>query len=535
MAEEGKHVAFYSVDRPCEGTFDKSKLALKDVDNVTYHFSKKILLLKDTEITRLVTSEAKDPDYYYSGVQRTYSFGIELKHRQEWRPSGYGLGDIISSISLLPNEELTLEVKTWETSKTQQDSDETLESKNISDVKVETSDAREVLDDYQKKTHHEVDVHASANWGWGSASANYGFSSDVATQHKTLTKQAQDIARKSVNEIASKRSIKIAVSREAGSEEKTTRKIKNINQCRTLNINYYQVVKEYTVELFVDGVNLLLFGPWVYKETWEQYVQAGWNLEGIMIEALAEQALDTNGAYFQAQVLPHVVPRPDAVRFTNEEQARAIYAYEVVPGFVGAKPEGMKQLLAYLFGYLSPASPPPHMARLDIVKESDFLKSRGKGLDTVKPRTEAMLVPLVSFLSTVPLEQFAEKITSVADRIVHDFVDVVQDVGERQDSWTFVIPSNGIFAETTLGLCSGCEDYYEVQRQFDLELKQLEIRKMELENERLRLRNERLAKDGTDHAFSLNGLTKDTTVNITLDTREEEGQSTGLSTSTTKS
>ena len=37
----------------------------------------------------------------------------------------------------------------------------------------------------------------------------------------------------------SKRSIKISISRETGSEEKTTRKIKNINQCRTLNVNYY--------------------------------------------------------------------------------------------------------------------------------------------------------------------------------------------------------------------------------------------------------------------------------------------------------
>ena len=49
--------------------------------------------------------------------------------------AGYGLGELIYTVSLVPDEELTLELKTWETSKTQQDREETIDQKNVSDIK----------------------------------------------------------------------------------------------------------------------------------------------------------------------------------------------------------------------------------------------------------------------------------------------------------------------------------------------------------------------------------------------------------------
>lgn len=518
MANHNKttEIDLFKVDRPCQGDFDKTALALKEVDTTTKHYSKKVLILKDAEVTRLVKSEPGDPDYYYSGVTRTYSIGVELGYRQEWKPTGYGLGELINSISLLPNEELTLEVKTWETSKTQQDRDEKLESKNISDVKAEKSDVREILDDYQEKTRHQFDVHASANWGWGSASANYGFSNDVQTQHKTLSKNAQDIVRKSVNEISSQRTIKMSISRETGSEEKTTRKLKNINQCRTLNVNYYQVLREYEVNIYLDGINMLLFGPWVYKETWDNYVKWKWDLEGIMIQALKEQSLDTNGNYFQAKVLPHILPRPDAIQITNEEKPRAIYAYEIIPGFVNGNPKGLRELLDFLFSYLSPSSPPSHMKPLEVVKEFEFLQTRERSAEQVAPNLKtAMLIPIVHYLAEVSVNEIPEKIKTVNEKIVDDFLTVIQDIGEKQKTWKETIPTHGIYAETMLGLCSGCEDYYEVQRQFDLETKKLEIEKLKEETEKLKILNQQLqqapvgsnivVKDAPDNStFQLN-------------------------------
>jgi hypothetical protein len=60
---------------------------------------------------------------------------VMLKYRQDWRRRGYGIGDLLFTTSLMPDEELVLEVKTWETSKTQQDVEDTTDYRNISDIK----------------------------------------------------------------------------------------------------------------------------------------------------------------------------------------------------------------------------------------------------------------------------------------------------------------------------------------------------------------------------------------------------------------
>lgn len=519
--ESGKDelsIGVFEVERPCTGGFDESKLALKEVDNSTKHYSKKQILLKDAEIIRVVRSEVGDPDYALSDVTRKYFLGLELGYCQQWKPSGYGLGELISSISLLPNEDLTLEVKTWETSKTQQDKNEQLDSKNISDVKVEKSDVREILDDYQEKTKHKFDAHASATWGWGSASANYGFSNDVQQQHKTLSKVAKDIARKSVNEISSKRSIKMSVSREKGAQDKTTRKIKNINQCRTLNVNHYQVLREYKVSMSLDSTKMLLFGPWVYKDTWDNYKKWGWNLESILMEALEKQPLDSNGTYFQSQVAPHVIPRPEAVRITNEGRPRAIFAYEIIPAV-------MRGLLDYLFSYLCPNSPPPHMGTLEILKQKDYIQKKQEALDSFALDESVMFVPLVHFLSDVASEKIEEQLDSVAERIVTDYSTVADDVGNVLTEWYETIPTHGIYAETLLGLCSGCEDYFEVQRQFDLETKQLQVELLRLKAERLGLENSLLEQGKSLSTISITDPTDKTKININVTADSDDGTS----------
>ena len=519
---EEKKVEPFFIERPCQAKFDKTQLALKDVDRTTRHYSKKILVLKDFEITRIVTAPPGDPDFVYSGVKRTYFFGLELRHRQEWDPTGYGLGELINTISLLPNEELTLEVKTWETSKTQQDEEKSLESKNISDVKVEKSDVKEILDDYQEKTKHQVDVEASANWGWGSASAKYGFSNEVATQHKTLSKRAQDVVQKAVNEVSSKRAIKIGISRESGSEEKTTRKIKNINQCRTLNINFYQILREYTVKLYIDNVNLLLFGPWDYKETWDNYIKAGWDLEGIMLQQLKEQALDFDGESFIANVSPYVIPRPDAVMITNEKKPRAIYAYEVIPGFMNGDPKDLKKLLNYLSKYDSPNSPPAHMGKMEIIKEQEFLDLKEKGETLTMPSKGVMYIPIVHFLSGIPRNEFLKEITKVNNTIVRDYVKTLEEIGKVQTSWTVTIPTHGIHAESSLGLCSGCEDYFEIQRQLDLELKRVEIEKLRLEVEKLAILNQKTQQSTTGNMVTIKNPPENSSIQLNVDVTSGE-------------
>lgn len=529
-------IEIFETNRPCEGTFDKSSLALKEVDNSINNYSNKIILLSNADIIRIVTPGGPaDIDAGQSKVERKYSFGLELSYRQEWKPSGYGLGEIIQSITLLPNEELSLEVKTWETSKTQQEDNIQLDSKNISDIQNHNSDAREVLDDYQEKTKHTLDTKASANWGWGSCDVSYGFSKDVQNQHKTLTKQMEDVTTKSINEISSKKSIKMAVSREIGSEEKTTRKIKNINQCRTLTANFYQVLKEYEVNTYVDDVKLILFGMDDMVENWERYVNAKWDLEGIIMQSLREYSLDDDNAQFELKVAPNVFPRVDlvcenpkwkytwgAVGASGKEAISVVrYAFEVMPGFENGFPKGLKELLDYLYSFVSTSSPPEYMKDLKIINENELQKNRNYLTELLNQNT-VMLIPESHFLANVPPDSFPKVIAKTEDNIIKEFLLTRETIGKLQISSKHSIPSHGIYAETMLGVCSGCEDYFEVQRQFDLEKKKLEIEKLKLELDKLKIENEALNKGRPN--LLINNSTDDTSLNLNISSSEKPFQ-----------
>jgi len=74
------------------------------------------------------------------------------------------------------------------------------------------------------------------------------------------------------------------------------------------------------------------------------------------------------------------------------------------------------------------------------------------------------------------------------DKIVGQLADV-RRAENPLSSWKATVPTQGVYADLSLGVCSGAEDYYEIQRQLELEQKKAEIKRMKLENERLRLDN----------------------------------------------
>jgi hypothetical protein len=91
------------------------------------------------------------------------------------------------------------------------------------------------------------------------------------------------------------------------------------------------------------------------------------------------------------------------------------------------------------------------------------------------------------------MEQFTKEL--IADTVRTKIIDRLkalrdpEKIGKPFDNWKVTMPTHGVYADVALGICSGAEDYYEVQRQFDLEIKKLEIEKLKLEAEKLRLKN----------------------------------------------
>ena len=186
---------------------------------------------------------------------------LMLKYRQDVQPAAYGLGELIFSTSLLPNEELTLELKTWETSRTQLDKDDQTEERNASDVKNTSSMSAEATNRSESKEHESVDAKAGYSGFGFSADVTTQWSNDVDQMQSTTGRQAQERSEQESHELRRTRKVRLAVTREQGSESKSIRRIRNINQTRTLNVNYFEVLRQSHHALNLYDATLVLLGP----------------------------------------------------------------------------------------------------------------------------------------------------------------------------------------------------------------------------------------------------------------------------------
>jgi hypothetical protein len=486
--------------RECKALFDTSELALRTVEQKTSHFSRRPIVFYDLFFWRL----KRDLDTGMDIPTVKWRLGLLLKYRQDWIAAGYGLGELIYSVSLLPNEDLTLEVKTWETSSFASEENSEFESRYSTDVSAEESDSSEVIHDLTTKENLSVDVHAEANWGWGSASADTEYSSEVNQQHKTTQGRLRKASEKVTNEISSKRSVKIAVSRETGSEEKTTRKIRNINQCHTLNVNFYQVLRMYKVATYVDDVDMILIGPegpvpqqiTIAKETkFERTVDQPWDRKD-MVDKLrySNVCLEIDpekSEEFQSIIVRNTEPLPELTE--PDLYGERHYVYRIFP-------DKVKTLLNYLFHFFEYGSKEPAKLALNITEASPG----------------SMIIPKSHFLRKAiedPIDEdtldeiragYLSEAGKTMKRIEEECIEARKSIGKPLSAKTGevleaetgeeilmrMIPTHGVYTESMLGKCSGCEDYFEIQRQLDIELKMQKLEKTKLENEQLRLINE---------------------------------------------
>jgi hypothetical protein len=551
----------YKIERVCEPRPDIDQLVLKPVDNKESVYTRTIIKLKDAGLpTSQYASEFGGPGRLGENAY-PWDLFVMLRYREDWEPSGYGLGDLIYAISLLPNEELTLEFKTWETSKTQQDVTDTTDLRNVSDIKSSQSSSSEVTNEDQSKTKQYVDAKAGYSGFGFSASVDAGWSEDISSLNRNIAKQARDGSRQATNEYKAARQVKVAVSRESGSEQKTTRKIKNINQLHTLNFNYYQVLHEYTITLHLYDVSLVILGKAPYLDvpfylngtknmttTIKEMIGASQSAQSVeefvgrygvspvltlrqlWSQVLWEGALatreeiqypkdDKDRTDFQNNMLKFVRPTTGWVEPDNSGLLR--WAYEILP-------EQVEKCLSYLYKFV------PYDIRqfAGVLVKNGFsseaannaLLSRKAGeavrMEIVPQQVEKKILVPGPFYD-MPIKDYIDKqLPAWVRSVVGEFEVAQANVGivnvEGEQNWKVTLPTQGVYADLSLGICSGGEDYYEVQRQFDLELKRLEIKKLELEVERLKLENERFEQDKPASSLTITSPPEQSSLNVNL-------------------
>jgi hypothetical protein len=178
--------------------------------------------------------------------------GFYIPYLQTWTILGYSRGALINTISLAPQEETTIELFTWDrhTSASEQTSSSEIEQ-NIESTD-NTKDTTQVANELTKDSNFKADAHVHANVTLavatigGDAGVNYG--NDAKNVASRTTDFIHESTQKATLRVRASRQNKVSETQEYGSEQRTTRKLKNPNMCHALNLDYFEILVNYKVE-----------------------------------------------------------------------------------------------------------------------------------------------------------------------------------------------------------------------------------------------------------------------------------------------
>ena len=181
-------------------------------------------------------------------------FVVYVPIRQTWKSDGYERGALINTFSLAPQEQITVEVFSWDRRKS--------ERELTSGRETETS-AEQTFSN--KLTSEVVDKATAANgWKFGlnagiqvpSTPINIGADFSIDQRNETAQTNTLSNIAEGVTKMASKTKssvqTKITEAREYGNEQRVTRKFQNPNFGRVLHFDCFEVLHGYTVTTSYD-------------------------------------------------------------------------------------------------------------------------------------------------------------------------------------------------------------------------------------------------------------------------------------------
>jgi len=242
------------------------------------------------------TAPVPTPTVRAAGLQ----VAVFMPWRQTWRLVGFSRGDLRHSLAMAPQEEVTIQVDSW------QKRARTLDQSSSSEIEQswETATTERETDDVFKEltTHHDFNwqiegsVDATYNGGWGSVTVQAGGVVSDAQQLQQIARNTQQRVKESTQKSAAKvrtmRTTRITDAIETGSAERVTRKIKNANYSHTLTLDFFETLAHYevTLEPIADRLGLvaLIPNPLATKEFTPELVRRN---ESALRRALLDGAL----------------------------------------------------------------------------------------------------------------------------------------------------------------------------------------------------------------------------------------------------
>lgn len=403
----------------------------------------------DTTTLSLTNRRAKFMQHFYkllifnhpfkeSFVKYNWFIGQVLRYKQEWRPAGFGLGELIKSFSLLPLEETTIEATVWEKTKSEIESIEEDDVRKAEEESSKSLDSSEVTKETSEKSGWHVEASGSIGFGIGSASLTAGAEGSSESHAKQMKSAVNEKAKSSSSAISQKRSVKVGFATEAGRENKTVRILKNTNRCHTVTFNFFQLLKIYDLIMTYEDAPLALLFPNARKHL-------------------------SNTTIMEMYQRMHKA-------FTDFSSP-----FSFITQYFRIDPELGKAL-----GYGS--SDPGEQS--DLSGTALVLTTKP---DPARPEkfVEQVIEGLTYFFGFIVGDDLIPYEINTLSEIVRNYIE--NDIAMREDDEKEVIDSleiltQGIYVDSMLGKCSACESYIQYSRLYDVMLDREKARKQRIQN-----------------------------------------------------
>jgi len=176
------------------------------------------------------------------------NLALDLRFNQEWNLLQLAIGDLSSTISLAPSEQLTLEFQTSQRRVLEQTRVDSAEEMNSTESTTVDKEVLNTVQSASKTSNWHVDGSASYSNSGFTSSVQSGYSESTTHAAQTTIDHLSESTKKAAHNLKTLHKIEVRGVSERFVSNRMTRTIKNPYLDRTLSLNVFQLLKLFSVQ-----------------------------------------------------------------------------------------------------------------------------------------------------------------------------------------------------------------------------------------------------------------------------------------------
>lgn len=241
----------------------------KDVDGL-----KVLVTVPSPPLTRSEAAEESESELQ-PNRPGPLKLALYLPLKQEWKFRGYLRGQLVRNIPLSPEEEVVVELFSWDRRRKSATVDLSSVSERAWDASAALHDSTQVLLELTKSSGSQVQPNGSFGLDLQVVKFNLGVQANIQNQVQDVAKRTvetvRDFTSKASARLSDTRHTHIEETHEVGWEQRVTRKFRNPNLCHTLNLEFFDIIASYLVttssDLKKSSICVALPNPVVFDPT----------------------------------------------------------------------------------------------------------------------------------------------------------------------------------------------------------------------------------------------------------------------------